>query len=77
MSGRRRAARAICRTSSPSTGRTLEHQGLDYIHTRTGDHFEAALDLIDERWAGEEKVARGQWDALVLETRKAGRRDSW
>ena len=53
----------------------LEHQGLDYIHTRTGDHFEAALDLIDERWAGEEKVARGQWDALVLETRKAGRRD--
>jgi hypothetical protein len=51
----------------------LEQQGLDYIHTRTGDHFEAALDLIGERWAGEEKAARGQWDALVLEARKARR----
>ena len=53
----------------------LEKQGLDYLHTRTGDHFEAALDLIGERWAGEEKTARGQWDALVLEARKAARRD--
>ena len=53
----------------------LEQQGLDYLHTRTGDHFEAALDLIGERWAGEEKAARGQWDALVLEARKAARRD--
>ena len=51
----------------------LEEQGLDYVHTRTGDHFEAALDLIGERWAGEEKVAQGQWDALVVEARKARR----
>ncbi|MCW2820731.1 MAG: hypothetical protein JWQ67_1011 [Marmoricola sp.] len=51
----------------------LEQQGIDYIHTRTGNHFEAALDLIDERWAGEEKAARGQWDGLVLEARKARR----
>ncbi len=51
----------------------LEQQGLDYIHTRTGDHFEAALDLIGERWAGDEKPARGQWDALSLEARKARR----
>ena len=27
----------------------LERQGLDYVRTRTGDHFEAALDLIGER----------------------------
>ncbi len=51
----------------------LEQQGIDYLHTRTGNHFEAALDLIGERWAGEEKAARGQWDALVLEGRKARR----
>ncbi len=47
----------------------LERQGLDYVRTRTGDHFEAALDLIGETWAGEEKVAAGQWDALVEESR--------
>ena len=35
----------------------LERQGLEYLRTRTGDHFEAALDLIGERWAGEEKTA--------------------
>ena len=51
----------------------LEQQGIDYIHTRTGTHFEAALDLIDDTWAGEEKAARGQWDALALEARKARR----
>jgi hypothetical protein len=49
----------------------LEQQGLDYVHTRTGNHFEAALDLIGERWAGEEKSAKGQWDSLALESRKA------
>jgi hypothetical protein len=51
----------------------LEQQGMDYLHTRTGNHFEPALDLIAERWAGEEKNARGQWDALALEARKARR----
>ena len=49
----------------------LAAQGLEYVGTRTGDHFEAALDLIGERWAGEEQVARGQWDALVTESRRA------
>ena len=47
----------------------LERQGLDYLRTRTGDHFEAALDLIGERWAGEEKAASGQWDALAADAR--------
>jgi hypothetical protein len=51
----------------------LEQQGIDYIHTRSGNHFEAALDLIGETWAGEEKAARGQWEALTLEARKARR----
>lgn len=47
----------------------LERRGLAYVATRTGDHFEAALDLIGERWAGEEKAAAGQWDALAQEAR--------
>jgi len=51
----------------------LEQQGLDYVQTRTGNHFEAALDLIGERWAGAEKTARGQWDALAMDARKARR----
>jgi hypothetical protein len=51
----------------------LERQGLEYLRTRTGDHFEAALDLIGERWAGEEKSARGQWEVLALEARKTRR----
>lgn len=51
----------------------LERQGLDYVRTRTGDHFEAALDLIGERWAGAEKSVAGQWDALALDGRKSRR----
>jgi len=51
----------------------LEAQGLEYLHTRTGDHFEAALDVVGDRWAGAERAARGQWDALMLETRKTRR----
>ncbi len=51
----------------------LERQGLEYLRTRTGDHFEAALDLIGERWAGEEKSSRGQWEALAQEARKSRR----
>lgn len=46
-------------------------QGLTYPNTRTGNHFEAALDLIEERWAGQREVARGQWQALVNEARRA------
>ncbi len=45
----------------------LLRHGLDYARTRTGDHFEAALDLIGERWAGEEKKAAGQWQTMVDE----------
>ena len=49
----------------------IARQGLTYPSTRTGNHFEAALDLIEERWAGQREVARGQWPALVAEARRA------
>ncbi|HEX2894949.1 MAG TPA: hypothetical protein VHO29_13205 [Marmoricola sp.] len=49
----------------------IVQQGLTYPVTRTGNHFEAALDLIEERWAGQREVARGQWPALVDEVLKA------
>ncbi len=51
----------------------VARQGLSYLNTRTGDHFEAALDLIQERWAGQREVARGQWAALTHEARRAPR----
>ncbi|HET6166481.1 MAG TPA: hypothetical protein VFE07_06600 [Marmoricola sp.] len=46
-------------------------QGLTYPTTRTGNHFEPALDLIEERWAGQGEVAKGQWPVLVNEARRA------
>jgi hypothetical protein len=49
----------------------ISAQGLSYPNTRTGNHFEAALDLIEERWAGQREVARGQWSTLVGEAKKA------
>ncbi len=49
----------------------LAAQGLTYPSTRTGTHFEAALDLIEERWAGQGDLVHGQWQALVGEVRKA------
>lgn len=49
----------------------IARHGLTYPTTRTGNHFEAALDLIEERWAGQREVARGQWAALVGEVRRA------
>jgi hypothetical protein len=49
----------------------IAQQGLSYPSTRGGNHFEAALDLIGERWAGQREVAKGQWQVLVNEARKA------
>jgi hypothetical protein len=51
----------------------IGRQGLVYPETRGGNHFEAALDLIEERWAGQREVARGQWPALLADIRKAPR----
>ena len=75
--------RAFLHIGTPKSGTTylqeklalnreeIVRQGLTYPGTRTGNHFEAALDLIEERWAGQREVARGQWPALVGEARKA------
>jgi hypothetical protein len=49
----------------------LERQGVEYLRTRDGDHLEASLDLLGRRWAGAEKPARGQWEALATEGRNA------
>ncbi len=47
----------------------LEQQGVEYLPTRAGDHFEASLDLLGRRWAGAEKAAAGQWEALAVDGR--------
>ncbi len=47
----------------------LAADGLDYVVTRSGDHFEAALDVLGTTWAGAEEEAAGQWDALVATAR--------
>lgn len=49
----------------------IAEQGVDYVETRTGDHFQAALDLIERPWAGELDRSRGQWQALVDAARKS------
>ncbi len=46
-------------------------QGLDYLPTRSDDHFEAALDLLGIRWAGAEKAAKGEWPALVTQAHRS------
>ena len=39
-----------------------------------GDMFHAALDLIERPWGGMLPDAKGEWDALVKRTRRAGGR---
>ena len=51
----------------------LEQHGVEYLRTRSGDHFEASLDLLGRRWAGAERAARGQWEALATEGRRSSR----
>ncbi|HNA98449.1 MAG TPA: hypothetical protein PLC19_03190 [Marmoricola sp.] len=43
----------------------LAQHGLTYLSTPTGDHFHAAIDLIQKQWAGELESARGSWAALA------------
>jgi hypothetical protein len=76
------ARRVFLHVGTPKSGTTylqdrlalnreaIAKAGLTYLPTRTGNHFEAALDLIEERWAGQREVARGQWTALVTEARR-------
>ena len=49
----------------------LAAQGLTFPETSSGNHFGAALDLIERRWGGELEAARGQWDALVMSAARA------
>lgn len=44
---------------------SLAQQGLSYLPSYSGSHFEAAIDLTQNRWAGAIEGARGQWQALV------------
>lgn len=48
----------------------LAEQGIHYPKMRSGDHFQAALDLIERPWAGELDRARGQWQVLADAVRK-------
>lgn len=51
----------------------LSGQGLVLPQLRSGDHFEAALDLIERPWAGELERARGQWEVLAEQVRREHR----
>jgi len=49
----------------------LAAHGLHHPEGLEGDHFLAALDLLERRWAGEEKRAKGQWEALAESVRRS------
>ncbi|MGI9155716.1 MAG: hypothetical protein ACR2FG_03640 [Marmoricola sp.] len=75
--------RVFLHVGAPKTGTTylqdtlatnrelLADAGLSYPATKSGSHFEAAIDLIDHRWGGVLDSARGEWDALVSVALKA------
>ncbi|MGN6251430.1 MAG: hypothetical protein ACTHNS_06415 [Marmoricola sp.] len=48
----------------------LAEHGMLLPQLRSGDHFEAALDLIERPWSGELERARGQWDVLAEQVRR-------
>ncbi len=43
----------------------LAQDGLTYLETPSGDHFRAAIDLLQKHWAGELEAAKGSWAALA------------
>ena len=49
----------------------LARHGVHYPWGRTTTMFQAALDLIDQRWGGQRDGARGEWDALAERVRRA------
>lgn len=69
--------RVFLHVGAPKTGTTylqdtlaanrelLTRHGLTYPDTRSGNHFEAAIDLIDHRWGGALDAARGDWDLVA------------
>jgi hypothetical protein len=75
--------RVFLHVGAPKTGTTylqdtlganrelLARNGLCYPETRSGSHFEAAIDLIDHRWGGALDRARGAWDAVAASAMRA------
>jgi hypothetical protein len=75
--------RVFLHVGAPKTGTTylqdtlaanqelLARHGLTYPETRSGSHFEAAIDLIDHRWGGALDKARGAWDAVAASAMRA------
>ena len=72
------ARRVFVHVGAPKTGTTylqstvarnrslLAERGLLYpATTQGGDHFDAAIDLIEHRWGGRLEAARGGWDKLA------------
>ncbi len=77
------AGRVFLHVGAPKTGTTylqdtlaanrdlLADHGLTYPPTKSGSHFEAAIDLIDHRWGGALDAARGDWAAVASAALKA------
>ncbi|HEY5421142.1 MAG TPA: hypothetical protein VIL10_10425, partial [Marmoricola sp.] len=78
------ARRVFLHVGAPKTGTTflqdtlaanragLAEAGLLYPDTRSGNHFQAAIDLIEHPWGGALDKARGSWDhvaAAAMRTR--------
>jgi len=51
-------------------GELLAQHGLHHPEGLGGSHFYAALDLLQQPWAGEERRAKGQWDSLAEAVRR-------
>jgi hypothetical protein len=48
----------------------LAEHGLHHPEGLNDNHFYAALDLLQQPWAGEERRAKGQWDTLAEAVRR-------
>ncbi|QWC86322.1 hypothetical protein KLP28_06415 [Nocardioidaceae bacterium] len=75
--------RVVVHVGAPKTGTTylqerlaanaarLAAHGVTYPVLDGGDHFSAALDLIDMDWGGQREQVRGSWDELVADVAAA------
>jgi hypothetical protein len=75
--------RVYLHVGAPKTGTTylqsilannralLADHGLTYPETPSGSHFEAAIDLLDHRWGGKLRQARGEWARLATAALRA------
>jgi len=77
------ARRVFLHVGAPKTGTTflqdtlaanragLAEAGLLYPDTRSGNHFQAAIDLIEHPWGGALDKARGSWDHVAAAAMRA------